>query len=442
MITSRRGIQMHRLIVLLLCIPPFNQLSEALAEDLRSPATRGRSMAESPADRAKNAVHPAAKTGQAPTTSIKSTEAARHPDRPAANAGQAPGLRETIGWKTGHHFVNSLAFSPDGALMATAHGEFSKGYEGPEWVELWNVANGKHLMTLKSLPEDASCVAFSPDGKILAAGGDNGRIVLWDFAVRSIRAELGVLHNPDIREVRSLVFALDGRILASVTRDGSAQFWGVARGRDLQPADLPATSVVNAAAFSPEGRPLLLTRQRQRVFEARIDDNQPPAPFDDPPPEKFDLILRDAKTGEKLWNHELVWSARLSMFSPDAKWLLRCDCSRPGPDDNLIEDHESIIFLDAKTGREVATARAGAAINCATFSPDGNLVAIGTQSLNRAADVMTLWDSATGKAAASIVPGGGVTALAFSPDGKRLATGGDLVRLWDVAEILNTKPAP
>src|SRR5262249_9768796 len=73
--------------------------------------------------------------------------------------------------------LGQLAFSPDGALLATA------GKCNGSVVRLWKVATGQLLFTARQpIDMPAWCVAFSPDGKTLAAGLETGEVRLWDVA--------------------------------------------------------------------------------------------------------------------------------------------------------------------------------------------------------------------------------------------------------------------
>jgi WD40 repeat protein/serine/threonine protein kinase len=109
--------------------------------------------------------------------------------------------------------LNSLAFSPDGTVLADA---------GLDGVKLWGAANGQllHSLTGVGMVED---VAFSPDGAILGSGSFDGTINLWDV----ISGELLSTLKGHTVEMSKVVFTPDGRMLISIADDGTIRLWGV-----------------------------------------------------------------------------------------------------------------------------------------------------------------------------------------------------------------------
>jgi WD40 repeat protein len=182
-------------------------------------------------------------------------------------------------WAGHWHDLSTLAFSPDGKVLAT-------GGHDP-MIHLWEPASGKPLRRLEveELPGGARSLAFSPDGKVLASGGDSEKIVLWDVVrgkrVRSLRGQQGAAH--------SLAFSPDGKLLVAGDRNYTVRRWDVASGREVQPfqgqqppkrglgvGDKPLRFV----AFSPDGRTLLAAADHDlrdefdpRMLHQRADDS-------------------------------------------------------------------------------------------------------------------------------------------------------------------------
>jgi WD40 repeat protein len=97
--------------------------------------------------------------------------------------------------------VTCLAFSPDGKTLATG------SYDAT--ITLWDVATSKALATLRGHRERLIALAYSSDGKTLASIGGDGGVKLWDPSTAKERAAL-----QGIREATALAFSPDGKILA------------------------------------------------------------------------------------------------------------------------------------------------------------------------------------------------------------------------------------
>jgi WD40 repeat protein len=115
---------------------------------------------------------------------------------------------------SGPLYVHALAFSPDAGLLASA------GDGDPsENLHVWKVADGTAVPGPFGPPQAAHSVAFSSDGRLLAAGGLT--VAVWDLAAGKLAFTFDGHSGP----VRSLSFSPDGRFLASAGEDNVVGLW-------------------------------------------------------------------------------------------------------------------------------------------------------------------------------------------------------------------------
>ena len=100
--------------------------------------------------------------------------------------------------------VEDVAFSPDGKTLALASREGS--------VQLWDVATGKILQTLKGHSSAVQAVVFSPDGRTLASGSSDETVRLWNVETRRELMQLD-RGGVELGQVHSLAFSPDGQHL-------------------------------------------------------------------------------------------------------------------------------------------------------------------------------------------------------------------------------------
>ncbi len=138
--------------------------------------------------------------------------------------------------------VNSIVFSPDGETLATIVGDE---------VRLLNLAT-REVRRLPTGLQQGYCLAYSPDGKMIATAGLQPEIRLFDVQTGQRRATF--LGHRD--ELTALAFSPDAKILASGSRNGKVKLWDVFTARELLPLE-GHTGPVWCLHFSPDGTQLV-----------------------------------------------------------------------------------------------------------------------------------------------------------------------------------------
>jgi WD40 repeat protein len=276
--------------------------------------------------------------------------------------------------------VRGLAVSPVHKILASC------GLEGR--VSLWDANTGVSLRRLRAVGNPLECVAFTNDGRFVAAADALGALYLWEVGTGGLVRRW----QSDRNAVLSIAFAPDGRTLASVGLDDEIFLWEVPSGTKLRSW---RTIHGGLLAFSPDGKTLA----------ASVPDGVLGSP----------VMLLDAVTGAQRRGPD---SGVALAFSPDGRTLA------------IGGHHGSLRLWELATGKRLHAleGHSGIVIRVA-FSPDGKTLA----SLS---SEVRLWDVATGKERCQFRrEGHRVLALAFSDDGKTLFTGGDdnVIRRWEAA---------
>lgn len=269
--------------------------------------------------------------------------------------------------------VTCLAYSPDGRLLAAG--------DDDKRVTVWNDATGERVLTLKDLPDKPVSLSFNADGRLLAVGVKDKTIPVFEVATGT-RFRLLTGQTDDVRGVA--FSPTDPDLLASVGDDRNAILWRVATGTILKSLT-GHTDDVCAVAFSPDGRIVATAGKDRGIF------------------------LWDAATGAPLrtigrFDKKVI---RLA-FSPDGATLA------------AATDDKSIVLLDVAAGTRLYSVATKDDILGITFSRDGKVLAAAIKD-----KLISFRESATGT---EILALRGLAddplAMAVSPDGREIASGG------------------
>jgi WD40 repeat protein len=339
--------------------------------------------------------------------------------------------------------VSCLAVSPDGATFASGASDRLVTLRQLADDRTWTSWPGRVKATYRGHASPPVALAFASDGRTLCSTDDTGTVLFWDAKSDPERQRLGehayrigtVIYTPDGRRLVAVdythisvydaatgrriarfpaghwVFAAalspDGQTLAVGGETGTGggapgliRLFDVAGGRaiaDLQPGD--DTQLVNALAFSPDGRTLAATVDGRRFDDEATAGTRPAARGSSV--QLWDVPARRIRV-------ELPGAAVTVAFSPDGRLLAT---SSP---------QSSVRIRDASDGTALATLDAeGPAI----FAPDGRSLVTRSPS----ADGVVVWDLAS-RHAVRTIPSVALPLTIF-PDGRTLvmSEGDDLV---------------
>lgn len=321
--------------------------------------------------------------------------------------------------------TDSLAFSPNGDILATG------GQEGT--LKLYSVLAGELLGVLN--PEFGSIynITFNPDGTILAASG--GRydcqtglnecgIALWDM-----QTQKPIWRNVDFPSVvNQVVFSPDGSELAAVDKVGNIGM-GASTARVWSSKDLLSGSVVAPLYESKVFTPVLYNQDGVLLSLATTPETEELTPVY---LEKFQPSLWDIKNSRELaaldgsffplYRGDII---PLSVdYSPEGSYVLL---------GAAVGDKAGLFLWNVASGRQVFSLENTAGeemhyIRSVAFSPDGRTFA--AAGFNGG---VRIWAVETGELLA-VLDVQYASEVAFSPDGTLIATGSDFdtVRLWGV----------
>jgi WD40 repeat protein len=283
------------------------------------------------------------------------------------------------------HLVDARELVPDSSAEAET---LERVWAG------WYEAYKDRLRWVLDTPGGAACLAYSPDGRLLAIGSYDGTATLWDqetgAKVRTLRGHTSVIQD--------VVFSPDGARVGTASWDSSVRIWDTRSG-ELVMAPLMHEGLARAVAFPPDAT-LIVTGT------------------------PGGLAFWDANSGAPL-------SDRLGASA--ARWVEEIVFSHNGSKMAVASNAGTALHQwDVDTWHPIATpAETGSNALAVAYSPDGDVIATGHIDGG-----VHLWNATThAQIGLDLAHPGTAQGVVFSPDGRTLAvcSGDNSYRLWDVA---------
>ena len=288
--------------------------------------------------------------------------------------------------------ITALRFAPDGRHFATASWDHT--------VRVWEAATGREVWRFAH-DETVSAIAYDSSGKILVSGSGNGRVREWDLRTGKEIAALAMSHQGQVRDV---TFSPDDRLLATGSEDHTARVWDAKSGREL--SRMPHGANVVSVSFSPDGREIATTGDGHAAR------------------------LWDVSTGQETARAIHESAVNTVAFSPNGHFFASGSghTQLKGKKSALVDP--VVRVWDLTAGRTICRFAHQGSISQITFSPDGRFIA--TASWDHTAKV---WNASTGEERFRVAHKDRAFSVAISRDSQQLATGGfdGSVRLLDLS---------
>lgn len=330
--------------------------------------------------------------------------------------------------------VQQVAYSPDGRLIA------ARGINNDSGVHLWDARNGRHVRHLNREIKWGwvKDFAFSPDGKSIVATWIDKGLTLWDVSTGRLRWEVAGSEA----KAKSVAFAPDAHAIAVGSPDGSVVLRQADDGELIRQIAPALERVFSTGAFSAPPR----EPAGETVLTFSPDGSQLVRGVKSPPA----ITVFDVATGDIVSEIEQAHgagNARVGLLGPALQWLTIAPDGmqivstgyRNVPRENLKQQYRvknvniaEIRVWEVETGRrlkDLSGENVGNSFGFAALAPDSQTLALATMGSLR------LWNLEREELVRDIdVPGWWGEAPAFAPDGRRVIAGvGDSIAVWNVA---------
>jgi WD40 repeat protein len=325
-------------------------------------------------------------------------------------------------------FINDIAFSPDGRLLAITTSTAT--------MQLLDMRTRKMLPPFSVKDGSLNHAFFSPDGNLLAITTQNGGLYLWEFPT-SRRLRFMPSHS---KEISALAFAPDGKTLATGSLDRTIKVWDLTDSKEFQLIRGHGSNV-NSLDWSADGKYLISGASDGTVKIWDVFAKTPPLLPNQTVKSYYatafspaDELIALGTTGDshiKVWN--LSTGQQLLDLGKKQDEILCAVFSKDAQRVAISYGFNHVEIYEADTGKQLRRLTGiNTPVKGLAFSPDGKILVTNSEEAT-----LKLWEVSSEAEPARLNSDNSYYCTAFSPDGKFLASadGDGTIRLWDLASM-------
>lgn len=244
--------------------------------------------------------------------------------------------------------VSSVAFSPDGSLLASCAGD--------QTVKIWSIEEKTELRTLRGHTDWVSGVVFAPDGRSVITVGVDRSVRVWDTRTSESPTPPG-----HWRAINALSVTADSQLLVTASDDRSVRVWNLSNGAELAGGLFQHTSAVNAVSVSPDGK-LIVSASRTSANTATDEIKV------------WDRLMGQLRRIDQTPNQIL-----LLQFTPDSERVCAWQLLRSAKESNsLLTMHrldpwQKLVEFGEQNRRHTCVGLSADGIHAAFGGPDGSV---------------------------------------------------------------------